>query len=338
VNDAIIRGHIWSPSGFGTACYEMVSNMCDRNLPFHVNVLPSDRNTGINEEEYSNLPIMTDNEFSIKVKEVPMVSITTEPYRREKYYEYLFTAIEGYNIPDYYDNTIDKYADEVIVPSNWSKETLVDRMYIDKEVTVIPHGINPNKYTINKPPKRFTFHCVAINDWRKNLKNLVTAFTQEFKSDEARLVIKTNKPLEITPKNVEYDFNVYQFSEIDKMYHNRSAFVSMTRGEGFCIPALQVAARGMPIAITNATGHLDFLYDLFYPIECDGTITRKVTRWDIVEYPNPTIKSAREQMRAIYDDYENACKQSMKLREKVIQEFTWEKAVDKLVETVYDVD
>ena len=49
--------------------------------------------------------------------------------------------------------------------------------------------------------------------------------------------------------------------EISSLYLEPSikAFVSLTRGEGFGLPLLESAASGLPIIVTNWSGHLDFL-------------------------------------------------------------------------------
>lgn len=118
---------------------------------------------------------------------------------------------------------------------------------------------------------------------RKNLAYTIKWLCEEFKEDEeVGVIIKTNfgrntkidrinttnilaKILLETKRGGGPKFYLLHGSmedtEVAALYHHPKvkALVSLTHGEGFGLPTLEAAACGLPVVVTNWSGHLDYL-------------------------------------------------------------------------------
>jgi len=252
-----------------------------------------------------------------------MLSITTVPYIRPKpKYQVLYTDWEGSRIPDFYRKSV-SIADLIVVPSEFARSAFWSGG-INREVVVVPHGIDPTLFPIQNPSGKFTFLCIAADDWRKGLDILVDAFTSEFRPDEANLRVRTSADLD-KYRNVIVDRSKVPFSQMGSMY-NAHAFVLPTRGEGFCMPALEALASGLPVIITEYGGHIEFLCNDYFPVEIETFINRPdqgIPDYDIIEYAEPSVTSLREQMRYVYDNWDSARRRTLRGTHRVRRNYTW---------------
>lgn len=156
---------------------------------------------------------------------------------------------------------------------------------VTKPIKIVPHSLDINHYTNHKSIGGIkeidgTFNFLFIGEFieRKNLKALLRAFHSEFRSEEpVSLVIKTSKA---SASSVEsYCSQVRTGLKLrknyckervisgrldDKMYlsiiKQCHSFVMPSRGEAFCIPALEAMACGLPVIWTANTGMDDFAF------------------------------------------------------------------------------
>ena len=94
-----------------------------------------------------------------------------------------------------------------------------------------------------------------------------------------------------------------------------SAFVAFPHGEGYGLPIFEASYSGLPVVSVGWSGQKDFLYDEtgtahFYEVSYDMVQVPKEAVWkDVIEesagWCSAREQSAREQMRACYDDIIN---------------------------------
>lgn len=180
----------------------------------------------------------------------------------------------------------------------------------------------------------FNFLAVAQFGPRKNLKNTIKWFVEEFRNEDVGLVVKSNiaKNCLMDRKRIHHDLTsfirqlgerqckVYLLhgdmtdTEMHSLYKHPKidAFVSLPHGEGFGLPLFEAAYSGLPVVTVGWSGQLDFLVDeegneQFYNVAFDlGHIPQEVV-WDGVlvkesMWAYARESSAKEQMRLCYED------------------------------------
>tara|TARA_R110000824_G_scaffold335251_1_gene521809 strand:+ start:5506 stop:6777 length:1272 start_codon:yes stop_codon:yes gene_type:complete len=129
----------------------------------------------------------------------------------------------------------------------------------------------------------FNFLAVAQLSARKNMDQLIRVFIEKFRENEnVGLVIKANTAKNslidrnhtlnnfknIFSSHKPYKCKVYLLhgylsdQEMVGLYTHPKikAMISTTHGEGFGLPLFEAACHGLPVAATDWSGHLDFLY------------------------------------------------------------------------------
>ena len=129
----------------------------------------------------------------------------------------------------------------------------------------------------------FNFLTVAQISPRKNLKQLVKCFVENFKdNDNVGLIIKSNMAKNSLIDRIHTLNNFKNFlsqfgdrkckiyllhgylndEEMNGLYTHPKikAFVSATHGEGYGLPLFESAYNALPVIATDWSGHLDFLY------------------------------------------------------------------------------
>ena len=175
--------------------------------------------------------------------------------------------------------------DEIWVPTFSCRKACI-QSGVTKEVRVAPHSLDTSKYNAIKYLENgskienllHTFNFAFVGEFveRKNIQALVKAFHTEFEPDEpVNLYIKTSQQsldyvqnyftqiksgLKLRKKYKEEVVICGHLSEDDYMsvLGQCHSFVMPSRGEGFCIPALEAMAMGIPVIYTEGTGMDDF--------------------------------------------------------------------------------
>jgi len=209
----------------------------------------------------------------------------------------------------------------------------------------------------------FNFLVVAQFGPRKNLENTINWFLNEFKDEEVGMIVKTNVAKnclidrETCMNNIRQIINSANVperkcsvhllhghmteEEMHSLYlHDKvSAFVALPHGEGFGLPIFEASYSGLPVVSVGWSGQKDFLYDddgkaHFYEVSYDMVQVPPEAVWkDVIEqtagWCAAREQSAREQMRACYEDIVNknedsiahgACDRSAQLREQFSEE------------------
>lgn len=176
--------------------------------------------------------------------------------------------------------------DELWVPSLYSKGSC--RLSgVTKPINVVPHSLDMSKYKTDENSNKIqelipTYNFIFVGEFieRKNLKALLRAFHSEFETSEpVNLVVKTSKS---TLENVQqYMKQLKTGLKNKKTYKNEivicgrlnfedyvsvisqcHSFVMPSRGEGFCIPALEAMALGLPVLYTSGIGVQDYAHGI----------------------------------------------------------------------------
>jgi glycosyltransferase involved in cell wall biosynthesis len=168
-------------------------------------------------------------------------------------------------------------ADRVWVPSEYVRERFVDAGMPAGIVEVVPNGFDPARFSADGPamelPTRAScvFLFVGGTIWRKGVDLLLAAWEEAFgPDDDVALVIKdfgtgswyrgqTSQSLvhEYAARSgvapIVYLDREIPAREIASLYRAADVLVAPYRGEGFCLPALEAMACGVPV-IHTATG------------------------------------------------------------------------------------
>ena len=212
------------------------------------------------------------------------------------------------------------------------------------------------------------FLTIAQFGPRKNLPNTIKWFVEEFHDDKVGMVVKTNlakncymdrlsvmNQLQATVKQYpERSCKVYllhgdmEDEEIHSLYTHKQIFalVSLAHGEGFGLPIFESTYSGLPVVCNGWSGQCDFVFDEenkenFYNVSFDINPVQPEVVWEGVlikesGWAFSREHSAKEQMRACYDDVKEQKKDSIALKAREYAEYTQkrfaqEKQYEKMV-------
>jgi glycosyltransferase involved in cell wall biosynthesis len=265
--------------------------------------------------------------------------------------------------------------DQIIVPSSFTKQVLLNSGKLTTNIEVVPEWFNKhigkNNDTLDLNLKtKFNFLIISqlnsknSNDDRKNIVNTVKWLCEEFKNNkDVGIVLKTNFGRGTTiDKNITNSLmkqmtsvigkkefpKIYLLhgsmkdSEVANIYNDPKikCFVSATRGEGYGLPIIDAAASGMPIVATNWSGHLDFLNDNFLKVDYDLVAIRKEKAdnrifFEGARWANPIEKDFKEKIRYAYENNDNLQKNAKNLKISVHKDFS-NYAIKKIYNNLFE--
>lgn len=155
---------------------------------------------------------------------------------------------------------------------------------VKSDIKLVPHSLDIESYKVGSDKiiqeLMHTFNFIFVGEFieRKNIQALIRAFHSEFYFNEpVNLLIKTSRQTIDYIKN--YIGSIKNGLKIRKKYKDEllisgklskpdyisilkqcHSFVMPSRAEGFCIPALEAMAVGMPVIFNSNTGMEDFAY------------------------------------------------------------------------------
>lgn len=177
------------------------------------------------------------------------------------------------------------HADRVWVPSAYVRDRFVAAGMPPGIVEVVPNGFDPARFSPEGPaltlPHRAStvFLFVGGTIWRKGVDRLLAAWEEAFgPDDDVALVIKdfgigswyrgqTSQSLVhqyaersgVAP--IVYLDQDIPAREIASLYRAANVLVAPYRGEGFCLPALEAMACGLPVIHTGTGPTAEFVPD-----------------------------------------------------------------------------
>jgi glycosyltransferase involved in cell wall biosynthesis len=169
---------------------------------------------------------------------------------------------------------VHRRADRVWVPSAYVREGYIESGMPPGVIEVVPNGVDLERFNPDGPvfelPRQAgcTFLFVGGSIWRKGMDLLVDAWTQAFgPDDDVQLVVKDfgtgthyrgqtagDKLRALAERDdvapVTYLDEDMSPDELASLYRACDVFVTPYRGEGFCMPALEAMACGLPVIHT----------------------------------------------------------------------------------------
>ena len=284
--------------------------------------------------------------------------------------------------------------DKIITISQHSKDTYENTVFETKNpntgeaVKVSPKGpieyvsypvrkFDSKKLDLNLDTK-FNFLAVAQISPRKNTEQLVRCFIEKFRDNEdVGLIVKANSAKNSLVdrfltrskfKNLVRQYGdkkckvylLHGFLDDEEMaglytHPNVKALVSTTHGEGYGLPLFEAAYYGLPVAATDWSGHLDFLYmptkqkngkvknkHMFSKISYNLLPVQKEAVWKGVieessEWAFPEEGSVKMAMHDIYNDHGRFKKRAKDLQKWIIENFNEEKQNAEYVDQINSV-
>lgn len=174
--------------------------------------------------------------------------------------------------------------DEIWVPSEIEKNSLI-KSGVYKTVRAIgqPIDIDSLKPTAimnfeNTPKDAFKFYSIFENNERKNLEDLLIAFSLAFNhNDNVALIIKTTgniSQLNAYSQQIKRKLNINRayknevfvtsrisYQDVINFHYSCDCFVSSSYGEAFCRPAAEALCLGKNPIVNKNTGMKDYIND-----------------------------------------------------------------------------
>ena len=211
--------------------------------------------------------------------------------------------------------------DEIWTPSRYSASAL--SQWCDCPIKVVPHLLlrddtKPREWRKGEEPLRFITMADARSSLsRKNPYGVVKAFQLAFQHEnDVELLVKLHKTeirsspeLDKLLSEIKLDSRIRLINqtmtrdELDSLFLEAHAFVSLHRAEGFGIPLLEAQTLGLATIATAWSGNLDFTtQDTSLLIPYRMTTTHDAGNiYGDVTWAEPDIEAAAAAMRKLHD-------------------------------------
>lgn len=258
-------------------------------------------------------------------------------------------------VPERWIYHMNKYLDELWVPSSFVKRTYEESGLLPEKVFVVPNGVDSHHYHPQATPlplkttQTFKFLFVGGAIFRKGIDILLKAFIDEFSAAESVcLVIKEfgggrvynnlqipdllRQAREEKPDlpEVLHLTDDIPLEQMPGLYTACDALVHPYRGEGFGFPIAEAMACERPVIVTGAGACLDFCHgdnaylipaerQIFDENKVDGMPTSSTPYWEV-----PSYAALRELMRHVFEHPAEASIKARAARETIVSQFSWE--------------
>lgn len=281
----------YGTSGYATAAKQYIANYVLNNIPISWEPLYFD-SSELDNENYINILAKSTINKNIKYNTVIMhctpdlwpEMLKTDKYKGKRKIGY--TVWETDVLKPEWVSCINMM-DEVWCPSTYNQKVFLKSGVIIP-IKVIPHlffkSKLPEKKYINidgANKKYYTFYNISELNERKNIKDVLISFCEEFTNKQhVQLILKIHYK-DYSTKNIEYCKNyIYNIingyknrpniipvynnlneTEILALHSYGDCYVSLARSEGFGLTIFEAYKYGNDVIATGYGGHLDFLGD-----------------------------------------------------------------------------
>jgi len=252
------------------------------------------------------------------------------------------------------------YADQMLPSSNFSKQIFLDAHIPETHMTVVPHGVDAEKFATAKPYPLKTrktykiFANIAQPHLRKYLDGLLVAYGKAFtKSDDVCLVLKIvdkkpEQPFDVSFQDIYSGFkNKYKnhseieivdtfIPDIETLYAACNVVFTMSKAECFWLPGLESFAAGKITIAPRYGGQLDYMNDE-NSLLIDGKIVRADIRmqyWTGSPYASvfePSTDHAATLLRHAVDNYDTLLTKFSPNMQTKVKELSWTNVAKQIV-------
>ena len=266
------------------------------------------------------------------------------------------------SLPERWVYNINKFLDQVWVPSSFVKESYLRSGVLPEKVAIVPNGVDTERFNPLAEPlvlpteKTFKFLFVGGGIVRKGIDILLNAFVEVFTDqDDVALVVKefgagkVYDTIEIAEWIDRYRRNHDNMPEIvhlnedlpgDQMvalYNAVDCLVHPYRGEGFALPVAEAMACEKPVLVTDYGACLDYCNsDNAYLLPAhevafkEKQIDNTMVTVDFPYWAEPDYEALKALLRHIYENQKEAREKGVRGRKTIREQFTWQHSVLKL--------
>lgn len=285
----------------------------------------------------------------------------------------LYTTVESYTVPKQFITVANSYQ-EVWVTSDFCKQVL-ETEGVKRPIYVMPCSVDKNlyvdegdKYDFKPSLRSFVFVSVFGWSYRKGYDVLLKSYLEEFSDeDDVSLLLVTryqNEPKRSDkirkevqefiqsyggprPAHIARCHRIIPENQMPSLYRACNAFVLFSRGEGFGLPYCEASLCGLPVIGTDCSAQSMFLnnqnsylLDIDYKSKVPSG-KMHVHYWDEQEFPqftsNKSSQTARQLMREVYDNYDEALIKNNKLKNKVEKDYAISNVVLKIKSRIDEI-
>ncbi len=212
-------------------------------------------------------------------------------------------------------------ADYISIPSSFVKRSFLEYGVDEKKLIQVPYGVDLSNFRqIPKTDNVFRVIFAGGMSLRKGVHYLLQAFS-ELKLPNSELMLIGGMNDEIMPFFKKYEGSYKYVGHVDqkelyKYYSQGSVFAIMSIEEGLALVQPQAMACGLPIICTTNTGGEDIVRN-----NIDGFVI-----------PIRDIEALKEKLIYLYKNPEILKTMSQSAKERVKNDFTWDKYGEKIIE------
>jgi len=313
MEELIIFGPVFGPTGYDEVTRRFLKSLFLKGV--RIFLIPNLRWTiykTLLSKELINIMNICINTKMIGNKIVPKLSfcLPEQVELKESYFNINFTMFEANKICSNWVN-ISNIMDQIFLPNDFAIQTWINSGVHSELIKKVPIGIDLDDLKVNYSvvsnnnlyknleliKKKYPIKILIAgeNTLRKNIVNAVYWFYRIFSSfDSVCLIIKTGS-YSFSDKNILDEIvllrNYMKLQKYPKIficdsiiskdmmnifYDVADVYLSMSKGEGFDLNCLHMAALGKKVIVPKHTGYLEYLFEtdnvLFLDVELEPSI------------------------------------------------------------------